>query len=432
MVMRHWEPKALVTAQESRATPANVETGDIFVLLVSGRPMATFTATAPNVGNVCTGLAAAWNASIHPYASIVTASDEGTYVELLADNPGCPFVVTSSTTDGGGNDNQTLTITTPVPNDGPNVFDSADNWSDEVAPSGWGPTDVVDIGDSSTNICWGLDQAAVDISVLRIFSTYTGRIGLLHSAFATSIDGETTDADVPEYRQEFLKLDIDELYIGTHYGPAASSSFTRLCIDNTNTGTWLAVVDKVLSASADPLLPTVRLLSNSANGTIWINSASGGVGLGVEPAGATSVIGTVNMAGIANTGTCYIGEGVTLGTFKQRSGTSRVGASGGTIDLIDIQGGTLWVTGGAIITEVKNGENTSENVNQGGGTLYLWNVTGSDPDIVDLWLRGGHTFGLGEDRARTWGNLHLKPRAKLTYDKNVITIANEYDEQRGG
>lgn len=99
------------TAQESRATPANVEIGDVFELLVAGTSVATFTATAGTVANVTAGLAAAWTASSSTLTNHITASDETTYVKLLADNAGMGFQLTSSTTDGGGNDTQTLTVT---------------------------------------------------------------------------------------------------------------------------------------------------------------------------------------------------------------------------------------------------------------------------------------------------------------------------------
>jgi len=101
-------------AQESRATPGTVEIGDIFDLLVGGEVMATFTATVATVANVTAGLTAAWNDSTHSSAASITASDETTYIKLLGDVKGVAFTVTGSTTDGGGNDTQTLTISTPT------------------------------------------------------------------------------------------------------------------------------------------------------------------------------------------------------------------------------------------------------------------------------------------------------------------------------
>jgi len=74
MATVRWTPQASAVAQESRATPANVEIGDVFTLKIGGVTIATFTAAAATVANVTAGLAAAWATSSHPYATAITAS----------------------------------------------------------------------------------------------------------------------------------------------------------------------------------------------------------------------------------------------------------------------------------------------------------------------------------------------------------------------
>ncbi len=96
------------TAQVSTLTPATVEVDDIFDVLVQveGFPDSTVSivATAATVANVVTLLQAALALLPHP----ITFTDETTEVEATADNPGQPFYLTTSTTDGGGADTQTL------------------------------------------------------------------------------------------------------------------------------------------------------------------------------------------------------------------------------------------------------------------------------------------------------------------------------------
>ncbi len=96
--------------QETRVTPANVESTDEFNILVGGVAIAAFTADAATVANVTAGLTTAWNNSTHDFASGITAVDQTTYIELTG-TTGLGFVVTATATDGGGADTQTLAVT---------------------------------------------------------------------------------------------------------------------------------------------------------------------------------------------------------------------------------------------------------------------------------------------------------------------------------
>lgn len=96
---------------EIRVTPGSVESTDVFSILAAGVAIATFTATGATVANVTAGLETAWNASTSEYATYITAVDQTTYLELKG-GTGEGFAVTTSTTDGGGTDAQTLTAAT--------------------------------------------------------------------------------------------------------------------------------------------------------------------------------------------------------------------------------------------------------------------------------------------------------------------------------
>ena len=104
------------TAKVVDLTPANVEIGDIFKVLVQVEgyvdTTVSFTATAITVANVTAGLTALLAALPHP----ITPVDNATKVTVTAVNPGQPFILTPSTVNGGAADTQTLTATTTTPN----------------------------------------------------------------------------------------------------------------------------------------------------------------------------------------------------------------------------------------------------------------------------------------------------------------------------
>jgi hypothetical protein len=103
------------TAQVSTATPANVEVGDIFTVVINGTSI-SYTATAATAANVAAGLTAAINANV-TVAPVVTAAVVGSTVQVTADVSGTvgAFTMTSSaangSTSGGVTVIATLTIT---------------------------------------------------------------------------------------------------------------------------------------------------------------------------------------------------------------------------------------------------------------------------------------------------------------------------------
>src|SRR5687767_3553716 len=100
-----WRGDAQGRAQVTHATPANVETGDIFTLTVNRKDV-SYTATAATVSNVVNGLVAAWSAATasefdEVTASAGTTSGAVTHVVLTGSSDGKPFTVTASTTNAG-------------------------------------------------------------------------------------------------------------------------------------------------------------------------------------------------------------------------------------------------------------------------------------------------------------------------------------------
>ena len=100
MTLKIWRGDAPAVAQVTTVTPANVEIGDVFALIINGKSV-SFTATAATASNVCDGLAAAIAASDIQEFGEFTAESANGVLTLTAATAGVPFVVTSSTTNAG-------------------------------------------------------------------------------------------------------------------------------------------------------------------------------------------------------------------------------------------------------------------------------------------------------------------------------------------
>ena len=97
---------------EILVTPALIESTDVFDILIGGITVASFAATDTTVSGVCLGLQSAWNDSARQdLTADFTATNQGTTLQLLGNAAGLGVAVTTSTTDNGGADTQTLTAT---------------------------------------------------------------------------------------------------------------------------------------------------------------------------------------------------------------------------------------------------------------------------------------------------------------------------------
>src|SRR5436190_1037790 len=98
-------------SQITKVTPANVIIGDKFNLICNGKTI-SYTALANSVADVVAGLVAAVGATTIPEFKEFLATDNGSYLTLVAVTPGVPFEITasSSVTSAG---NVTIVETTP-------------------------------------------------------------------------------------------------------------------------------------------------------------------------------------------------------------------------------------------------------------------------------------------------------------------------------
>ena len=430
MATVRWLGTATAVNQVSTATPANVEIGDVFNLLVGGVTIATFTATAATVANVTAGLTTAWNASSHPYATGITASDQTTHVALTADSAGVPFTVTATATDGGGANTQTLTMATTTANAGPNVWTTATNWSGGSVPVN---SDVVIFENNAVPVFFGLDQNSVTLTELRILQSYTGEIGLPETKFLTSTTGNFAnyDASKTEYRETYLKIGATLLNIGQSVGYVAQAGSPRIKVNVGSVQTTATIYDTCVSTSDAPLQP-VRILGTHASNVV--NVLRGTVGIATSLGSEVSTVATLNMRYVSGQETdanVTMGKGVTWSTINKTGGTLAVnsvntGGSGilnvagaatadvasGTMSVVECQGGTITLNGGFAVTSIA----------AYGGTTYS-NTSGTVTTII---LDNGGTVDMtGSSAARTVTNVSIMPGGgTLIADMSNVSLAN--------
>lgn len=399
MATRVWEGGAPAVKQESRATPANVEVGDIFTLTINGRDV-DFTATAATVANVTAGLTAAWNAAGAPAEhQEITATDQTTYVELLGDTAGVPFTVTGSAVNGGATDDQTLTVTNPTAATGPNHWDNASNWSGDTVPVS---TDDVIVENSDIPILYGLDQNAVTLASLTVMASFTGATALI------GLPRNNANGYV-EYRDTYLKISATSAYLGLGAGDGSG----RVKLDTGTNQTDLNVWKSDTGVEATDGIPAILWKGTHASNTATVNKGSVGIAFfGGETATLTTLnVGFTETQATDSDVTC--GDGLTLTTLT---------VDGGTVELAN-DATTVVLTGG-VLDVIKSAAITTFTLEA--GTCW-YRSTGT---VTTLVVRGGATISYVRDnRPRTVTNCDLYENATLDNSNGSVTFTNGFKTQ---
>lgn len=398
-----WQGDAVAVAQESRATPANVGTADVFTLTCGGVSVSYTAASGDGVAEVVAGLVAAWNASTAPQLTEITASDQTSYVKLLHDAAGVEFTVTGSTTDGDSTDTQTLTVTTPTAAAGPYVW-AAENFDTGTLPT---DSDTVVFEDSDVDVRYGLNQSTVTLAVLKIKKSYSGQIGLARTASAGY--HKSGNSAYTEYRDTYLRIGATSIEIGEGDGSGSS----RLKLDPGTAQTTINVHDT--GSSSEVAHRALMLKGTHASNELNVNKGQ----VEVAPfAGETATIATLRVGYKTNrTGDADVrtGSGVTLTTIEQSGG------------LLDVQSAvtTVNLTGGSFSFR---GSGAMTTLNLDGGTCYYQ----SAGTLTTLNLGSGGVFDCRRDmRARTLTNCEAYGGA--IYDPHkTITWSGGIDLHRTG
>ena len=97
MALNKLRGDAPAVAQVWKLTPSDIESGDIFKILINGKSISV-TASSTSASALCDDLAEAFNASEIKEFAEITASSSGGYLLLTADTAGRDFIVSTSTT----------------------------------------------------------------------------------------------------------------------------------------------------------------------------------------------------------------------------------------------------------------------------------------------------------------------------------------------
>jgi len=416
MATKYWEPKALTVAQVTTVTVGGTLAGETFTITVGGVDIASHTDADTVIATTVAALVSAWNASIHAYATGITAVDASPSITFTGDTGGAvgsgsesgsPFILTLNTPGGAATFGQVETTSaTSVHN-----FNDPVNFSDGALP---GASDTVIIADTDVNICWGLESITAADLVLKVDQSYTGLIGLRTSNFAANVAGDVYDSSAFEYRPTYLQLDIATLEIGGSSGVGSPAGSTRIKIDNDKAGISTTRIWNTAESSAESNLPAVRLLYNNINSDVdCLLTGAGGAGIGVDLPDEASTIGWVYVDG--QTTQFTIGGGVTINNLTQHSGTCRLD-SASTLATVARNGGSLTISEGVTVTFMtdKGAGQTIMN-----GTVGTLTISG-----------GGFVDGTQSGKSRTWTTVTVLD-STLQLDFSVVTITTLADPVGG-
>lgn len=290
----------------SAANPSGVGSAVQIASVTDGDGSATTNAAA---------LVAAWNASNHPYAQAVTASNVAGVIMFTADKAGIPFILSVNTPGGSA----TFVLATTTANCGPDCY-IAENFAEGVLPDA--ASDVVITGD--WNVLYNLDQSGVELDNFARHN-HRGRIGW--PGMPLKIDLKNTAAGV------------GKLIIDCPMGDVAYISFGTAAISPT-----------IIHAGS--AYPIALYLTGSAG--VGCTIYSGNIGLAWNEGDSMVFSGVVNNVGNARV---HMGPGFNGNKYYQTYGGWGHCKSDNTIALIELADGGDFIEQavGAITSFVNNG-----------------------------------------------------------------------------
>ena len=403
MATKYWLGTADAVAQVDTVQVTAYDAATTYILTVG-------TITVSAVGNTsanqtASDLSDAWNASTHPYFTGITASVATDTVTLTATTAGTAFTASSSVTGGTGTIGS---VTSSTSNSGPCDWSVAANWSDGSIP---GTGDTVIFSDSDVNVCYGLDQNALALNDLFIEQTYTGKIGLNRMELHTTADGETTNTAKTEYRDDYLRIDVDTIEIGKHIGIGSAIGSGRLKIDNTNTGASTTRIFSTANVGAESNLSPVRFKTNSTTADFFIRGGS--VGFATDEPNETAILGDLYING-TNT-KVFMGSGCQIQTVVQTDGKSLIQSST-TVTSIDVLQGQMTIEGNFTVTDL-----TIED-----GILIPNHDSGGNA-ITTLNINGGFVDGTRTSELRTWATVNIAVGGSLKVNSDLVTMTTFND-----
>lgn len=309
---------------------------------------------SPTKAEIVAGLVAAWNASTHPFALAVTATDANPDITLTADEAGVPFSVTLAA-DGTGSTSKASTTV----NQGPNDYTTESNWREGSVPVA---NDDVEITGSSA-ILYNLDQSGVELDDFIVAPGCSAQIGQA----GTPLQIDMGDSDRFEFNGSGAAyLDVQDAAISPVVKRTLAVSQGRAGLHLT--GSALATVD-VRGGTVKLDGSTVTTLIVAGGATVYV------------PADAT-------ITTLRNLGAKLVELEVAATTVENQKGTLRTSGSG-AIGTLNVDGGTVYANstgtittlnadGGTVDFRESRESRTVTTLNARGGKAYL------DPNVVTV------------------------------------------------
>jgi hypothetical protein len=293
MAKRTWVGGTTAVAQVDIITAgATWETNDVATITLTGEDGTTSSldtvSGSATISTIMTTVTAAFNASVHPFFTPITASAGATTVTLTADTAGIPFYATATTTEngGGGSDSQTFVRAASVTNKGPNDWNTPGNWVEGSVPVAL--DDVTITG--SNAIKYGLVQTAVVTGGFLVSPGCSAAIGL------------------PGKKLKMAPSSFEHHGTGQAYYDISAAAISPRFVNTASSGTGQYGAHIIGSA-----MTIVRV-------------EGGGVAVALYP-GETATATTIQTSG---NGRAAAGSGTTLTNFKMDGGTGLALCAGTT------------------------------------------------------------------------------------------------------
>jgi hypothetical protein len=390
MPVNYWRGDAQPIAQVVTITITADDAATTYIITIN-----TKTVSVPGSGTGTADTAAALQAALA--ASTIAEFEEitwtvsGSTVTGTATTAGVPFTATSSKSGGTGTIGAVTTTTT---SQGPNDWNSVENWSLGRIPING---DDVVLYDSSVDLLYNLDHHTVTLSSLSIDSTYTGSLGLPRY---------NANGGYLEYRPTYLQIGVPVLRIGAGSGSGSG----RIKIDSGSVAMTASVYST--GAAIDQGLPAVILKGTAAgsDGVNILNVQQGTVGTCLEPGDACDWY-EVNIGfqqAPATDATVTLGHGCTLTQINQ---------NGGVLSFYDSV--TQLISYAGTATAYFDADITTLDLQ--GGTLYFQ----SDGTIGSATVGDGSTLDCSQDpRLKTITNLTMSPGSTFNDPNKQVTFTN--------
>lgn len=199
MTTKIWRGDAPAVAQVTRVTPANIQIGDIYTLVINGKSISV-TAAATTVSSVCTLLAAAIAAvtTTIPEFNEFTVTNETTSLLLTARTAGVPFVITGETTNGSS---MAVSIETTVAGAAPSSATPMTQ-TFRIPQTATGTFTIVIGGQTTSGLTIGATAGAVETAVEALSTVGAGNCSVAKSTdandhiYVMSFDGALAGSTV--------------------------------------------------------------------------------------------------------------------------------------------------------------------------------------------------------------------------------------------